>query len=182
MFDEATREPAAAKTGSLSLADLESDDTLENDLIELLGRLEQYVNKLLKGSDDPSQCLRLLEEAVNQVIATAESALKTDPERGALVRVLLGTRAQHPQLRLVHTQKNRVSLVTLGKLYRSWSEDMAERARLFRDVSTGLAAIVESYFSIFSGSFNSTTARQEWQDTNAVFLAELREALACIRF
>jgi hypothetical protein len=167
----------------LSPAEVERDNTLENDLILLLSQLEhlraQVADRKARGR--PPLALQALTEMLNQAASFSEG-LNAKANANSLARALTLASELHPAARLLRTQDNRLSLQTVSKLYSSWADDPTGRREVFYQIGQAMLDVLESYFMLFTGSFRAPSLANQWRETCRVFLTDLTQVVETIRF
>lgn len=181
--EQGIRNPAPDQDGTaLSTAEIEWDNALEDNLILLLSRLEHSRSQLVDGKAQKrfSPALQSLTEMANHVIAFAEEHLDTGNSFSSLTAVWETTTRAYPQLRMLQVNDNRLSAEIASNLYSGGHHDPAERQEMFRQVTQGVAAILEAYFSLIITHFRSPSV-ERWRETCTTFLAELTQVTESIQ-
>lgn len=174
----------AQPVAPLSPAQIEQDDTLENDLVLLLSRLEQMQIRLADARDgkQPVPALHLLTEIVNQVAEFAEKLPAAGHRSGQLADILAQAAETYATARLLRVTNNRLSARIVAQLYSSWTGDIAERKQTFKEISHSLLIIIEKYFLHIINRFHAAAVAGQWQETSEIYLAELKREVNNIQF
>lgn len=163
-----------------------ANDTLEDELMLLLSRLEQEMARLSgeKVGKRPLLALETLAEMVNQAVAFAESSgAGSAPEAAlALATALKIANAKHPMARVLKAQSGRLSVGNALSFYRTWAADAPERRRVFGDIAHALGLVLESLLEVPARRLRSTTATADWRESCGVFLRDLSLAIDRIPF
>ncbi|MEW6736841.1 MAG: DUF4388 domain-containing protein [Acidobacteriota bacterium] len=176
--------PIAELPTALSAADIERDTTLRNDLILLIAKLEQYIPRFAEKKiyKRPSLALELMEEIVNQVVEISEMTARGDLDMSSLKGALIKIYEKYPQARVLHIENNRISVQTAVSLHNSWASDPVERKYMFRQISHALIEILNYYFSFLASRLQLANVREEIEEIDDVFIADLKRALDVINF
>jgi hypothetical protein len=171
------------KQEMLSPAEIEYDRLFEHAIIVLLSSLEhsraQLANK--KTKKRPPVALQILIDMVNQVVAFAEKHGLAAESTNSLVRYLGAMEKIVPEARMLNINDNRLAgRVVL--LYSNWKGSPNDRQNVFRKVGECLNQLLESYFSLFTGSFRASSMVDQWIETSKVFLVELAKVANEIQF
>ncbi|HXG65919.1 MAG TPA: DUF4388 domain-containing protein [Blastocatellia bacterium] len=169
---------------TLSQAETEQDRNLENDLMVLLSNLEQMVARLneKKLQKRSSSTHHILVEMVNHVAAFSEGLRKINQTIPLLRNILTEVGEGYPYLRMLPIQGNRIPVQLLGSLDNGGSGYLKDRQYSLRQVSQGLAFVLESYFKGFESFFRSPAMAKEWKETYNVFVADLRHSIERVQF
>lgn len=161
-----------------------ADARLEGQLMHLLSRLEQGMAhwSAEKNRKKPLQALEQLCEMSRQVLELAERETSHGSVGATLEPALAAAIRKHPMARLLAIQGDRISIANALSLYRTWSEDTAERERVFRDIARGLAGILETHLELLARSFHSAGSGAEWRESYSVFTRDLAIAIDRIPF
>lgn len=188
-IDENRREkwaPAnqSSVTEALSWHDRESDAALESSLMLLLSQVEQVMTRIgeRKVRRRPVLALEALCDIVNQLIAFAEEHSGAGDRQLALDPTLSKAGRKHSMARLLTTHMNRLSVQTVVNLYRTWSEDPAERRKMFREICHGMIFISEWYLEVLARQFHAAETADRWRESYSVFIRDLGLAIDRIRF
>lgn len=176
--------PPRAGAELAAWSERESDVALESELMLLLSRLEQSMIRL--GEDKvrkrPRAAIDTLCGMVNQLIESAEQRLDAG-ERQLALQPLLGRAARkHPMARLLTVNQNRLSAQTVANLYSAWSDDPAERRKMFREICRSIEVVTASYLDLFARQSHSPATGELWRESYGVFLRDLGQAIDRIRF
>ena len=168
---------------ALSPDEVAQDRALEDKLILLLSRFEQFQTPLadIKYGKQSETALQVLTEVANEVIAFTEN-LPEITDSAALSKVLADVAKNYSTLRLLHARDNRLSTEVISNLYTTWTGDVLERRHTFGEISQGMLAIIDKYFKYIVAQFQSNIIANQWQETCQIFLTELKQAINKIRF
>jgi len=169
---------------ALSEAEIEQDDTLENELILLLSELEQVQIRLAdqKIQNHPPVALQHLTDIVNQVVAFAEGLPDEAAGTAALSKIISRTADTYPTIKLLRVHENRLSSEIVSHLYNGWTGDARERKETFGELSQGMLKAIETYFSYFIAYFRSGAVAGHWHETCDIFMSTLNQEVKKIRF
>jgi len=168
---------------SLSFDEMEQDRALEYELILLLSELEQLQARLadIKNEKQTTIALEILTQITNKVVTFTEKRPKTTNVT-TLSKVLTEAANTYSTLRLLQARQNRLSAEIISMLYVNWTGDLAERRQTFVEISQGIVVIIEKFLAHIVAQFQSNIIANQWQETNRIFLAELKQAVQGIRF
>ena len=79
-------------------------------------------------------------------------------------------------------ENNRISPQTAVNLYRGWTGDDKEKNSMFGQMSLGIVYVINSYFELITGSFNTKYMADEWKDAFEICSGELRELVNTIPY
>lgn len=181
---EVGRPPTAEFKSPVSVADVERDKALGDDLMLLIGQLEQYVPQFSekKVVKRPVAALELLCELVNRVIETAERMVRGDVAKISLDGVLAKLYDKYTSTRILNVEKNYLSIQTALNMYKNWAGDARERARIFHSLSSAMIDITEHFFTFMIASLRLLNIRDEVEETFGVFIADLRRAADGVKY
>ncbi len=163
--------------------EIERDNNIENHLILLLSELEQLMVRLEeKKSKQPIFSVQCLSDMMNRVAEFSERVMNIDSRGGFMGKVLRKVSDKYPQMQLLHSEGNRLSVQTAVNLYNGWAGDRRERHQVFHQICVGIAEMVESYFSFFANSFGSPEMKDQWKETYAVFTGDLKKIIDKFQF
>ena len=136
----------------------ESDDSLENALVSLLGQLDFEREKMAIARDEgrPGQLLALAEDLLKHVSAFADDHV---PLRSSLEMKAAESKANEFRS-LIHQLKNR--------------KNLAVEEALVRQALLALQEAVLANFSAFTRRFSTSSAARSWVDVAATFVVELK--------
>lgn len=166
--------------GELSQAHKEEDRLLENNLIYLMSKLEQFMYHLnkLKLHKRGQTAMSVLGDMVNEVVKFGEACSNGCSLRKAVVKAL----EKYPQARILHIANNRLSVKTSQNLYKSWADDPADRNFFFKQVGRGAIHTLHIIFTKMAEDFHAKKTHKQWVETYEVFLVELKRTMECIPF
>jgi hypothetical protein len=120
-----------------SSAPVGNDESLENDLILLLSRLERWVAALQekKAQNRPIAILQGLGDLANQVIEFEVSMGKNRRGGISLEHALRQSLSSHPQTEMLDAVDRRLSTQRAVDLYRNWADDPEDRKPMFSSKS-----------------------------------------------
>ncbi len=172
---ELTREPV-----DLSPGEIEEDRLLENNLIYLMSKLEQFMYHLnkLKLHKRAQAALNVLGDMVNEVVKFGEAC----SGGCSLMKAIVQAVEKFPQARILHIANNRLSVKTAQNLYKSWADDPADRNFFFKQVCRGAIHSLNLIFAKMAGEFHSKQTHKQWVETYEVFLVELKRTMERIPF
>jgi hypothetical protein len=186
LLDEQQAREAAEAQGKevLSPAEIKQDSAMENELILLLSKLEQMQVRLAneKAKKQSALALQMVTEMVNQVVVFSETWLDRETNADSLAKALAKAGDVCPAARLLQVQHNRLSVEIVSKLYSSWSGDMADRQQMFHEIAQSMLDVLETYFSLFTARFRSSSVADQWRETCGIFLADLTQMIDKIHF
>lgn len=161
---------------------LQQDTALEEQLIMLISYNQIIAVKLndKKVKSDPQQGLKLLCELVNQVAAFAERKLRVNSSY--LQKLLVIQSESYPNVKLLHVKNNSLSPDTVINLFKGWASDPSDRQPIFDELRNSLINIIKAYFSLFESRFRSDLIKKQWEELYLIYIDELREIAAKIRF
>lgn len=180
----ASARPPAAAPERTGRSDRESDAALERDLMLLLSQLEQSMIRLGEEriSRRPRAAIETLCGMVNHLIAVAEERLDGGERQLALQPLLVRAARKFPMARLLTAHHNRLSAQTVANLYTAWSDDPAERAKMFREICRSIEVVTASYLDQFARQCRAPATAEMWRESYGVFLRDLSQAIDRIRF
>jgi len=185
-MDEQARERAvtAEPKKTVSKADIQADQHLENDLILLLSNVEQLMARLIekKSQKQSSMTLQVLADMLNQTVAQSEGLQKADRNAVSLQKVLDESADVYPMVRLLQVQDNRLSVDMILGFDNSPSSLLGDRRPALRQICQGLILALENYFSLFESFFHTEDMRDQWNETYTVFIVDLKRTLSKIQF
>lgn len=165
----------------LSQHEIEQGVVLQNSLL-VLSNLEQLMVQLEKAYKQPILAIQFLSEIVNQVVEFSETLQGGDTEAVHLAKVITRERDKYPMLRLLHTQKNRLSVQTAMNLLNDWAGDLWGRQDVFNRICQGMIIVLESYCLLFADYFRSSRTYDHWRESYGVFLFDLKLVVNKIQF
>ncbi|KAF0249425.1 MAG: roadblock/LC7 family protein [bacterium] len=187
-IDERKNEFDLPPTGDMSpifsQADIEKNTTLRDDVILLIGQLEQYIPKLSdkKVTKKPSIAIELLKDMVHLVLEQAELVARNDQNIVSLRNLFVKLNERYPQARLLHIDNNRLSVQTLINLYSGWASNTSDRNHTFRQISYVMVELLEYYFSFLVNSIHLMNLKDEVEETSGVLIMDLKKTLDKINF
>lgn len=173
-----------AKVVSLTDDDiLEKRLILENNLVLLFSEFDQHVLSLNKKSEkQPYTAISILLIMLNNCAEFTESVMKIEPDSQFLSNLANIASDKYSHIRLLHVRQNRISDSTALNLYKGWTGELAERHLVFKEISSGMVQILQSYLSFFSSSLNDLNTSNQWDEICEVFMDDLNKALQSVSF
>ena len=152
-----------------------NDESLENDLILLLSRLERWVAALQekRAQNQPISILEGLGELANQVIEFEVSMGRNRRGTISLDQALRQAASSHPQTELLDAVNRRLSTQRAVDLYRNWADDPEDRKPMFSQICRATIRVIGCYFSAFADAFRAPEPKKRWQETASVFVLDL---------
>jgi hypothetical protein len=171
VLSELERSPAAAPA-----AKAPCDGMLLNDLIGLLGGLEQDRARMAERGGDPQRLggLILLTSVVNALIAFVTARC---PQSSVLPsRVLARLADADPYTQLLGEEDERITVATAIAVLSSWTGSPEDRQGMIDDLCRALLDVLSNYSESIAALFQDAPLRDEWRETFAIFADDLRVA------
>ncbi len=168
----------------LTPAQLQQDEALENDLFTMFSRIEQMQARLAhkKSQKNPALALQILTEIVNEVVTLSEVWLDVEKYTDSLTRALTKSGDIYPAARLLQVRQNKLSGDVVLKLYKSWAGNQQGRQQMFDQICRSLLDVLETYFSLLTACFHSSSMAEQNQELCNIFLTDLTQTADKIRF
>lgn len=167
----------------VKVSSIKDENAFENKLVYLLSELDQELIMLLKKSrKQPYSSISILLEMINKCACFTEEVMNVEPESAFLPHLTSIASDKYSHLRLLHVRQNRISDSTALNLYKGWTGERSERHEVFKEISLGMAEILNSYLNFFSTSLDDSVASEQWLDICDVFTDDVGKALKEISF
>lgn len=168
----------------LSLAEMEQDNDLEQDMIVVFSRIEQVRAQLAekKTWKQPALAIQRLTDIINETTTFAETLPGEAANPAYLESALSRAGENYPAIKLMRVEYTHLSAKIAAQLYNSWSGSQADRKLAFKEIGEGMLVILETYFAYFVSCFHSSIAAGQWRETCEIFLAELKQIIGKIQF
>jgi hypothetical protein len=166
--------PLAVNQDDLAVRDTR-DASLEQKLVHMLSNLE-YLRSCLEefqAQGDPGQAVETATALVNQVVEFSQRHLDAEAQAPARAK-LEDFLASAGRLR---EQVNGSLMKSVLGLFGRKTADSPQRRQSAREVSRRMADVLECYFALLTGCFQSPAPAGRWRETSGVFLGDLKRVL-----
>jgi hypothetical protein len=169
--------PAAGTTSSTTAADGAADQTLLDELLSLLTRLEQDRARIADArmQDGGVSVLVTVTAVVNSLIAFV-TARCTDPNL-LPSRQLQRLAETQPYTQLLGEDQERITVGTAAAVLKGWKGPAEDRRRMLQDLCRALIDVLATYGNTASTFFHRSREREEWRATFDLFVEDLRAAI-----
>jgi hypothetical protein len=180
-LDERRANESVVTLPAITPDDIAKDSEFEGKLIVLFSCFDQSLVRLAakETQKDIPLALRTLAELVNQAAQFSESEFWVDEARyaekgsSAMGALLSEIEITFPLARLLQTQRNRLSIASISKLYSTMDGDPIRRRENLYQITSAMVSMLEHYFTRFLTKLRTPQVRQECQDVVDTFLADL---------
>lgn len=172
--DRAEQPRTAAR--SLTVAEIEHDTHLENEMIVLMSRLDQLRARLAERQTQkrPVQALQILTGMANQVIEFSEDVLGR--ESYSLDTKINRATEMFPSAQGLSAASNRLPPEQVAALYANAS-NIKRRQQIFKDLTHSIIAVIDDYFAQLTDCFRSSSATDELREAYGYFVNDLTKVV-----
>ncbi len=164
--------------------EIQSDATLESNLIVLLSGFDQAKDRLRseKKRKQPALSLETLTSMVNEIVDFCEYYIEENKSTLSLSKALQRAGDLYPRANLLHVHNNRFSEQSVASLYKSWKSNREGRQETFRDVALGMIDILNAYFDICLSCFYSSTKAGQCRKACSFFITDFTGIVEAITY
>lgn len=174
---------AESKLEFNKVSSIKDEVSYENKLVFLFSVLDQELLSLKQKAKIQSySSISVILSMINECAEFTEEAMNVEPESAFLTHLFSIASEKYSHLRLLHVRRNRLSDSTALNLYKGWKGERSERHQIFKEISLGMAEILNSYLYFFSSRLDDSEATKEWDDVCDVFTEDLEKTLQTISY
>ncbi len=178
-IDSKNAEKGKLKQKDFSQQEIETDSSLENDLIVLISSLEHTQSRICEHGRGlkPEQVVDLLTGMVNEIAANVEKykdlIVESDPL--GIFLTLIGHNC--PAARYLKVRANRITTDSCMALYKVLKNDKNAQQQFVEEIIESLLYVMGANYEHLLSSFNDSENIPQWSDAGKEFFTDVRQSL-----